>query len=62
MGQTPEIRELDEDKVMANFSLATSDRVRNQETQELEKRTDWHRISVLNSKTASFVRDYVEKG
>lgn len=59
VGKDPEIRSTQSGSVVASFSLATSDRVKKNDTWEEE--TTWHNL-VAFSRTAEIVRDYVKKG
>ncbi len=62
LGAKPERRSLNDGSAVCSFSLATSVRWKDKETQEFKERTDWHRISVMNSKTAEFCCDKLDKG
>lgn len=54
-GKDPEVRHLEGDKVVANFSIATSKKIKDQEN------TEWHNI-VIWGKLAEIVEKYVKKG
>lgn len=56
VGKDPEIRELKEDRRMANFSLATSKKIKG------EERTQWHQVSVFNKGLVGVIEKYVSKG
>ncbi len=60
VGRDPDVHETQGRKKVAHFSLATNQRIR-RGPNEVEERTDWHRITVWN-RTAQFVEDYVRKG
>ena len=45
---------------VANFSIATTDRIKGQDGQYTDK-TEWHNL-VAFGKTAEIVRDYCKKG
>lgn len=60
LGQTPEVKKLDSGKIVANFSLATSDKYKNAKG-ELIENTEWHNL-VAWGKTAEIIEKYVKKG
>lgn len=60
-GKDPEVRGLQDGGVVANMSVATSERWKDKNTGEQKEVTEWHRISVWG-KSAEFVRDYIKKG
>jgi single-strand DNA-binding protein len=47
---------------LASFSIATSTKYRNKETQQLEDKTEWHRVVVFNDKLADICEKYLKKG
>jgi single-strand DNA-binding protein len=55
VGRDPETRYTSTQTAVASFSLATSERVKE------EERTEWHQVSVFG-KTAELVDKYVRKG
>jgi len=55
VGKDPEIKHLDGDRTVVNFTLATSEKYKDKET------TEWHRI-VIWGKLAEVVEKYVHKG
>ncbi len=60
VGKDPEIRSTGGGTMVANFTLATSDR--SQDAQgNWQDRTEWHNL-VAFKRTAEIVRDYVKKG
>jgi single-strand DNA-binding protein len=60
VGKDPEIRATGGGTMVANFSLATTDRAKDQ-TGNWTDRTEWHNL-VAFQRTAEIVRDYVKKG
>ncbi len=60
VGKDPEIRSTGGGTMVANFSLATSDRFQDQQG-NWQERTEWHNL-VAFKRTAEIVRDYVKKG
>jgi len=60
VGKDPEIRTTQGGTIVATFSIATSDRQKDQQGNWQDK-TEWHNL-VAFQKTAEIVRDYVKKG
>jgi single-strand DNA-binding protein len=60
VGKDPEIRSTPGGTIVANFTLATSDRFQDAQG-NWQDRTEWHTL-VAFKRTAEIVRDYVKKG
>jgi single-strand DNA-binding protein len=60
VGKDPEIRSTSGGTMVANFTLATSDRFQDAQG-NWQDRTEWHNL-VAFKRTAEIVRDYVKKG
>ncbi len=60
VGKDPEIRSTPGGVMVANFTLATSDRQKDAQG-NWQDRTEWHNLKAFN-RTAEIVRDYVKKG
>lgn len=60
VGKDPEIRATSGGTPVASFSIATSDRFKDQ-AGNWQDRTEWHNL-VAFQRTAEIVRDYVKKG
>jgi single-strand DNA-binding protein len=60
VGKDPEIRSTPSGTMVANFTLATSDRQKDAQG-NWQDRTEWHNL-VAFSRTAEIIRDYVKKG
>jgi single-strand DNA-binding protein len=60
VGKDPEIRSTPSGVMVANFTLATSDRQKDAQG-NWQDRTEWHNLKAFN-RTAEIVRDYVKKG
>ena len=60
VGKDPEIRSTTGGTMVANFTLATSDRTKDAQG-NWQDRTEWHNL-VAFTRTAEIVRDYVKKG
>ena len=62
LGKDPDIRATSAGSRLASFSIATSTKYRNKETQQLEDKTEWHRVVVFNDKLADICEKYLKKG
>lgn len=60
VGKDPEIRSTGGGTMVATFSLATSERYKDQQG-NFQERTEWHNI-VAYARLAEIIRDYVKKG
>jgi len=60
VGKDPEIRSTAGGNMVANLTLATSDRQKDQQG-NWQERTEWHNL-VAFQRTAEIIRDYVKKG
>jgi single-strand DNA-binding protein len=60
VGKDPEVRAAPSGSIIANFSIATTDRYKDK-AGEWKESTDWHNIASFG-KLAEIVRDYVHKG
>lgn len=62
LGADPEIRNLNSDNSVANFSLATSESWKDKNTGEKKEVTQWHRCVVWNDGLIGVIEKYVKKG
>lgn len=62
LGKDPDVRSTSSGGRFASFSIATSTKYRNKETQQLEDKTEWHRVIVFNEKLADICEKYIKKG
>ena len=62
LGRDPEIRSMQSGSKMATFSMATSKRWRDKNTQEQRDKTSWHNIVVFGDGLVDIVEKYVKKG
>ena len=62
LGRDPEIRSMQTGSKMATFSMATSKRWRDKNTQEQRDKTSWHNIVVFGDGLVDIVEKYVKKG
>lgn len=62
VGGDPEIKNLTNGGMVANFSIATSESWKDKATGEKKERTEWHRIVVWNEGLINVIEQYVRKG
>ena len=62
LGRDPEIRSMQSGSKMASFSIATSKRWKDRNTQEQKEKTSWHNIVVFGDGLVNIVENYVKKG
>jgi single-strand DNA-binding protein len=60
VGKDPEIKSTPGGKLVANLSVATTERYTNKQNEKVEN-TEWHNL-VAFDRTAEIIRDYVKKG
>lgn len=60
LGQDPEVKHLDNDRTVANFSLATSEKYKTKSGEKKED-TDWHNIVIWGGQ-AKVAEKYLRKG
>ena len=61
LGRDPEIRSMQSGSKMANFSIATSKRWKDRNTQEQKEKTSWHNIVIFGDGLVDIVEKYVKK-
>lgn len=61
LGADPEIRYMPTGGAIATVSLATSDSWKDKQTNEVQERTEWHRVVFFN-RLAEIVGEYLRKG
>lgn len=61
LGNEPEVRPLENEKMVANISIATSETWKDKNTGEEKERTEWHRVVFFN-RLAEIVGQYLHKG
>tara|TARA_X000000368_G_C22913578_1_gene659755 strand:+ start:356 stop:826 length:471 start_codon:yes stop_codon:yes gene_type:complete len=62
LGKDPDIRSMQSGKKMASFSVATSKRWKDRNTQEQKESTSWHNIVVFNEGLVEVIEKYLKKG
>jgi single-strand DNA-binding protein len=61
LGKDPELRYTPSGTAVCTFSLATTERWRDRESNEMKEQTNWHNI-VLWGKQAETAKEYLQKG
>lgn len=61
LGQDPEVRYMPNGNAACNFSLATSNKWKDKNTQEMKEKTEWHRV-VAFGKLAEIIGKMAIKG
>ena len=61
VGKEPDIRKTQDGKLIASFSLATSESWKDKSSGERKQNTEWHKI-VIFGQLAEIVERYVKKG
>jgi len=61
LGRDPELRSTPKGNHVLNFSMATTRRWKDRETDEVHDQTDWHRI-VVWGRQAEVLSEYLKKG
>lgn len=62
VGDDPDVKNLQNNTSVANFSLATSETWKDRQSGEKKERTEWHRIVVWNENLIEVIEKYVKKG
>ncbi len=62
LGKDPEIRFTQTGNKLASFSLATTERWKDKQTNEYVSKTEWHRVTVFNQNLADVCEKYIKKG
>ena len=62
LGRDPDIRSMQSGSKRASFSIATSKRWKDRNTQEQKEKTSWHNIVVFGDGLVDIVEKYVKKG
>ncbi len=62
LGRDPEIRSMQSGSKMASFSIATSKRWKDKNTQEQKEKTSWHNIVVFGDGLVNIIEKFVKKG
>ena len=62
VGGDPEIRNTNDGREIASFSLATSESWKDKNTGEKKEKTEWHRLVIFSQGLVGIVKSYVKKG
>ena len=61
VGRDPETRYMPSGDAVTNISVATSDRYKDKQTNEMKETTEWHRVAFFG-KLAEIAGQYLKKG
>lgn len=61
LGNDPEVSQLPSGKAVVNFSVATSEQWKDQQTGEQKEATEWHRVTAFG-RLAEICGQYLQKG
>ena len=62
LGADPEVRRLQDGRMMVNLSIATSESWRDKQSGERREKTEWHRVVIFNEGLAKIAEQYLRKG
>ena len=62
LGKDPDIRSTQSGSKLASFSIATSKRWKDKQTQEYKDKTEWHKVVVFGEGLVDIIDKYVKKG
>ncbi|WP_316172095.1 MULTISPECIES: single-stranded DNA-binding protein [unclassified Bradyrhizobium] len=62
LGKDPEVRNLSDNRIVVNLSIATSESWRDKHTGERKEKTEWHRVVIWHEKLAEIAELYLRKG
>jgi single-strand DNA-binding protein len=62
LGKDPEVKSFENGGKIANFSLATTESWKDQQTGERKSLTDWHNISIRKAGLVGVAEQYLKKG
>lgn len=61
-GTDPEIKTLKSGTLMATMSVATTEKVRDKDTQQMKDKTTWHKVVTFDPNLSKTIKEYVTKG
>ena len=61
LGRDPEVRSFPDGGRVANVAIATTDKWKDKQTQEMKEATEWHRVQ-FTGRLAEIVEQYLKKG
>ena len=62
LGRDPEMRQTQDGRKIATFSMATTESWKDKMTGERRDKTEWHRVVIFNERLAGIVEQYLRKG
>jgi single-strand DNA-binding protein len=61
-GTDPEIKTIKGGSMMATMSIATTEKIRDKDTQQMKDKTTWHKVVTFDPNLTKTIKDYVNKG
>jgi len=62
VGQDPEVKNTQDGRELATFSIATSENWKDKSSGEKKEKTEWHRVVVFSQGLVGVIKNYVKKG
>lgn len=62
LGNDPDVRNMSNGGKVVNLSVATSERWRDRNTQEMREKTEWHRVVIFSEPLVKVAENYLRKG
>lgn len=62
LGNEPEIRQTQDGREIASFSVATSENWKDKNTGERREKTEWHRVVCFSDGLVRVIKNYLHKG
>lgn len=62
VGRDPEIRNTQDGREIASFSIATSETWKDKSSGDRKEKTEWHRIVIFSQPLVNLVKNYIKKG
>jgi single-strand DNA-binding protein len=62
LGHSPQIRNTQDGKKVANLSIATSESWKDKNTNERQTKVEWHKVVIFNERLCDVVEQYLKKG
>lgn len=62
VGKDPEIRNTQDGREIASFTLATSEAWKDKNSGERRERTEWHEVVIFSQPLVNMIKNYVHKG
>lgn len=62
LGRDPEVRTFQNGGKVCSLSVATSERWKDKQSNEMKERTEWHRVSIFNDRLIDVAEKFLKKG